>query len=1128
MGLWDNNYISYWGQNKKARDAAKEAGNTDAAFGYQSNMNSAVGGAALTALQGAAGILDTSLQMAEVPDTSAYQNQIDQMGMFRDGKTWDMNQLIANRSSIQPVHVDYDDVGGITTAGIVGGTLSSGLSGLSAGAAIGGVPGAIIGGLAGIGAGLWGGITGHNKTEDRVAALNAASKYQEELNNRYFNIQADRINDYNYGNMFAYRAAQGGKIHIKKSNRGKFTEAAKRHHMSVQEFAKHVLSNNNKSKYSATMRKRANFARNAAGWKHAEGGQIETISDMEKFNTHGGYYAPDNLVRINTGGTHEQNPNGGVQYGMDQQGIPNLVEENENIYNDYVFSERIKATKSELKKYGLPEKYDGMSFSSIADKLSAEARQRPNDAVSANGMGAMLDRLQACQEDHKARLEQSRMRRELNNMSPEELMALGAQMAQQPIAMPQEQMPMQEAQPMVEAPMMQQEMPMEQAPLMAACGGHIHRRLGDGTPGEIVIDPNAVLPEVYVPEDATIRGMQHFDERQERNAALNKRIKDAVSLEGREDMYTGMVPFAGVAPGIGSLGTVAKAVKTAKNLAKGTAIVGTAGTLIPLGVNKAMKWWGGLGEVSTNPVDNVVGKYEKPVDTKKGSYGAHVEGYAAGGKLVRRYDRPGWLNEGPITAAIMTPPEYYDEYSYFTNNPIHTTGKVEWVRHPADASATGTLIVTTPEEEAIFDGPLMADGTYAKAQSAYSSSGKGKASGKSVTARKSYDAITAVKPPLGPGLVAADNKYGYILPSSPVKAAEAIAAAEDRRLRNNPNMPGHWTTDMIGPQYKKPEEWEKEIANEKAKEAATTTDPSAFPTWMRYAGAIGNAGLAMYNAFQEPDKLNLGYIKPVFVNGRMALQRQRFNPMDQQSMVNPVLTNTAAGYRAINNSGLGASTGAAMIAAMSAGNQGIGNATTQGRLYNDQLLSNVIQQNNAAEQAEANFYNRINTTNAQIANNAIMQNYYGNMRQQMYNNEQESAKWNAVSSALDASLTDLSNIGRENFIMNQINSNKALLGYKVGADGWAHYTTEDGYEVIADPKTGAVQQVLSPKEAASAAVTTSTPTVASMSNTYQIPKITLPTIYGDAFGRSYTLDNPEIQQKVNERIAALHKKHGLD
>lgn len=66
------------------------------------------------------------------------------------------------------------------------------------------------------------------------------------------------INKYNYNS--------GKDINIKKSKRGTFTKAAKQHGMSVQSFANKVLRN--PSKYSSAMRKKANFAHNAADWKH--------------------------------------------------------------------------------------------------------------------------------------------------------------------------------------------------------------------------------------------------------------------------------------------------------------------------------------------------------------------------------------------------------------------------------------------------------------------------------------------------------------------------------------------------------------------------------------------------------------------------------------------------------------------------------------------------------------------------------------------------------------------------------------------------------------------------------------------------------------------------------------------
>lgn len=64
----------------------------------------------------------------------------------------------------------------------------------------------------------------------------------------------------------------GGEINIKKANRGKFTESAKRHHMGVQEYAHKVVNNPNASE---TERKRAQFAINASKFHHQFGGASE-------------------------------------------------------------------------------------------------------------------------------------------------------------------------------------------------------------------------------------------------------------------------------------------------------------------------------------------------------------------------------------------------------------------------------------------------------------------------------------------------------------------------------------------------------------------------------------------------------------------------------------------------------------------------------------------------------------------------------------------------------------------------------------------------------------------------------------------------------------------------------------
>lgn len=76
----------------------------------------------------------------------------------------------------------------------------------------------------------------------------------------------DRYGNFGFLDLIIHDYNSGKDIRIKPSKRGTFTKAAKQHGMSVQSFANKILRN--PSKYSAAMRKKANFAHNAAGWKH--------------------------------------------------------------------------------------------------------------------------------------------------------------------------------------------------------------------------------------------------------------------------------------------------------------------------------------------------------------------------------------------------------------------------------------------------------------------------------------------------------------------------------------------------------------------------------------------------------------------------------------------------------------------------------------------------------------------------------------------------------------------------------------------------------------------------------------------------------------------------------------------
>lgn len=117
--------------------------------------------------------------------------------------------------------------------------------------------------------------------------------------------------------------------------------------------------------------------------------------------THGANF-DTGLTLIGNGGTHEENPLEGVPMGVDNEGTPNLVEEGEVIFNDYVFSNRLKVPKAVRKKYKL-RGTKSLTFAGAALQMAKESEERPNDPISMRGMEVLMADLAGAQEELKAR-----------------------------------------------------------------------------------------------------------------------------------------------------------------------------------------------------------------------------------------------------------------------------------------------------------------------------------------------------------------------------------------------------------------------------------------------------------------------------------------------------------------------------------------------------------------------------------------------------------------------------------------------------------------------------------------------------------------------------------------------------
>lgn len=276
------------GWNKASGDALKSS------FSDVGNAISSVG----SVVGGVTSIVDSAMKNAQIADTTGIESDIQELKDETFSEATDSNSLLDAYNNINFQKDDYTmrDVRGVSGGEMAMNTISAIGSGAAAGASVGGPWGAVAGAAVGLGSSLAGIFTGNSKARRKAEMLNAAAR---DANNRAidtFDYQANSVMKDNARNaLMAAYAKDGGAIHIKKKNRGKFTASAKRAGMGVQEFARHVLAN--KDKYSPTLVKRANFARNASKWKHDEGGPL----NVEWFWNEGAFNLPstkDNYVQV--------------------------------------------------------------------------------------------------------------------------------------------------------------------------------------------------------------------------------------------------------------------------------------------------------------------------------------------------------------------------------------------------------------------------------------------------------------------------------------------------------------------------------------------------------------------------------------------------------------------------------------------------------------------------------------------------------------------------------------------------------------------------------------------------------------------------------------------------------------
>lgn len=178
----------------------------------------------------------------------------------------------------------------------------------------------------------------------------------------------------------------------------------------------------------------------------------DTIADLNKYRDMFNYAAlggklyadgGNMLTQFETGGSHEENPYGGILQGVAPDGQPNLVEQGETKWNDenYIFSKRLKVNKQLVKEFNLPKEFIGKTFADAVSKWGEKFKETENDALSISTQNAIYTRASEAQEVLRINQQMKELNRQMAKLTPEEQQTLLMQMSQQPMESQQMQYP---------------------------------------------------------------------------------------------------------------------------------------------------------------------------------------------------------------------------------------------------------------------------------------------------------------------------------------------------------------------------------------------------------------------------------------------------------------------------------------------------------------------------------------------------------------------------------------------------------------------------------------------------------------------------------------------------------------
>lgn len=353
-------------------------------FGYGGNLFD-IGGTLDTVsnvAQTATSLIGNGISQAQIRNTDDISKAIKNSSVagYSSGMSFDdLSSQWANTSQLN--HLKWQDLRPNSIGSDILNGVSAGNQGAQAGFKVGGGIGAAVGGVVGALGSVIGSLFGRAKAKRRARKLNAQIDYQNDLNTRTLENNLTNVSDTQMDNLLANYAAYGGPLEYDITNTAANTnliEAKDQKLTSIPNYS--TLNSNNTIPFAF------------GGALHTQGG----IWD-------------NGIIEVNEGGTHEQNPQLGVPMGTAPDGVPNLVEEGEVIYNDYVYSNRLKVPSNIIKRYKLEK---GSTFAEAVKQVSKESKERPNDPISKAAFEEALDTFKEAQEELREEKEMRKQKKQ--------------------------------------------------------------------------------------------------------------------------------------------------------------------------------------------------------------------------------------------------------------------------------------------------------------------------------------------------------------------------------------------------------------------------------------------------------------------------------------------------------------------------------------------------------------------------------------------------------------------------------------------------------------------------------------------------------------------------------------------